>query len=130
MPPALSSRRKCGNSEEDSLKLEIATLKETLAIHQANIAATLAQASDAQALAAQAQEEAKLWESLATETELTQAQLKAELAALQAQAAEKPQDIQQFLTNAKTASQKVELDEAATRLLIDEQLRAAGWEAE
>ncbi len=116
-------------SEEDSLKQEIAALKEALAQYQANIAATLAQASDAQALAAQAQEEAKLWETLATETELTQAQLKEELAVLQAQAAEKPQDIQKFLINAKTASLKVELDEAATRLLIDEQLRAAGWEA-
>jgi len=117
------------DSEAESLKLEIAALKEVLSQHQANIAATQTQASDAQALTAQAQEEAKLWESLATEAELTQAQLKEELIALQTLAAEKPKDIQKFLTNAKSASQKVELDEAATRLLIDEQLRAAGWEA-
>ena len=103
-------------SEAESLKLEIAALKEVLARHQTNIVATQTQASAAQALAEQAQEEAKLWESLATEAELTQAQLKAELVVLQAQAAEQPQMIQTFITNAKTASLKVELDESATTL--------------
>lgn len=117
-------------SEAESLKQEIAALKKALTQHQAQIAAAQAQAGDAQALAVQAQEEAKLWESLATEVELTQEQLKAELAALQASATEHPQDIQTFLSNAKSASQKVELDEAATRVLIDEQLRAAGWEVD
>jgi type I restriction enzyme R subunit len=110
-------------SEAESLKQEIAFLKQDLALHRA-------QAGDTQAQMAQAKEEAKLWESLAGEAELTQEQLRAQLESLKAKAEKNPQAIVSFIANAKAASQKIELDEAATRELIDAQLRAAGWEAD
>ena len=117
-------------SETKSLQQEMAALRQTLIDYQQRIEATQTQASSAQASAAQAQEEAKLWESLATEAEASQEQLKAQMATLQAEAQATPKQIETFLANAKAASRQVELDEAATRQLIDEQLRVAGWEVD
>ena len=55
----------------------------------------------------------------------------AELAALQAQAvAAPPETIQATVDRAAQAGSEMNLDEAATRRLIDAQLRAAGWEVD
>lgn len=83
---------------------------------------------------AQAQADAKLWEELAqsvtNDADATKAQL-AELKALQAQAATKSTAFMtQLQLAANQAASKVELDEAATRVLIDQQLRDAGWDAD
>ncbi|HSN99299.1 MAG TPA: type I restriction-modification system endonuclease, partial [Candidatus Nanopelagicales bacterium] len=60
-----------------------------------------------------------------------QAQLDAQIAALQAQvAAAPPAALQATLQHAATAAQAIELTEAATRRLIDDQLRLAGWEVD
>jgi type I restriction enzyme R subunit len=59
------------------------------------------------------------------------AKLQAELAAVQtAAAAAPPAEIAATLLRAKQASDAIQLDEQATRMLIDGQLRAAGWEAD
>lgn len=92
--------------------------------------------------AAKAREDAAIWEALASEqttagatrTKELQEQNKKlleELAALQA-AAEKapPPSIRATIDRAAEASDAIELDEAATRRLIDKQLRAAGWEVD
>ncbi|WP_077731546.1 type I restriction-modification system endonuclease [Methylocaldum sp. 14B] len=118
-------------AKAESLKQEIAALQEALQKHRANLAAAEAQAGTAQQLAEQAQEEARLWETLATEAELSKEQLKATLNALQAQAQTTPKEkANELVIQAQKAGQKVELDEAATRTLTDGQLRAAGWEAD
>lgn len=103
--------------------------------------------------AAKARDESAIWEALAAEqiasfeaeaakktkeatarSKALEAQnqaLLAELAALQAAAdAAPPEEIQETIARAAEASEAIELDEAATRKLIDAQLRAAGWEAD
>lgn len=59
-----------------------------------------------------------------------QAQQEAQLAQRQA-AAQKapPSDVDKFVEESKRAAEAIDLDEAATRELIDQQLQEAGWEA-
>lgn len=62
--------------------------------------------------------------------EVQRARYEAELIALQARAQQQtPAEQQQQLERTVQAAAKVNLDEASTRAIIDEQLRAAGWEA-
>jgi type I restriction enzyme R subunit len=103
----------------------------------------------AQERAAKAKEDAAIWEALASqqieahqETAKAEAQrsaalaeqnkkLLAELAALQAAAqAMPPKELAAAIEKASEASEAIELDEAATRKLIDRQLRDAGWEVD
>jgi type I restriction enzyme R subunit len=57
--------------------------------------------------------------------------LLAELAALQAAArAMPPKELARSIERASEASEKIEIDEAATRTLIDRRLRDAGWEVD
>ncbi len=107
-----------------------------------------AQRLSAEERAAKAREDAAVWEALAAEyasssekaarTEAELATLKAlsdklakDLAALQA-AAEKapPESIRSLVSRAAAASEAITLDEAATRRLVDAQLREAGWEVD
>jgi type I restriction enzyme, R subunit len=96
--------------------------------------------------AKKAKEEVAIWEALAAQQvasvdeahtvkskalEEQNKKLLAELAALQAAAAAAPPaEIQTTVARALQASEAIELDEAATRKIIDAQLRAAGWEAD
>lgn len=82
----------------------------------------------------QAQADARLWEELAqsvtNDADATKAQL-AELKALQTQAASRSATFMtQLQQGANQAASQLDLDEAATRVLIDQQLRDAGWEAD
>lgn len=82
----------------------------------------------------QAKADAKLWEELAqsvtNEADASKAQL-AELRALQSQAAgQSAAFMTQLQQVANQAASRLDLDEAATRVLIDQQLRDAGWEAD
>lgn len=94
-----------------------------------------AQAEQERELAARASEERSIYEGLADEASARYAALKAEFdARLQAAAAQPAaptaQDVQRFSQRAFRAAQQVTVDEAATRLLIDQMLRDAGWEAD
>lgn len=76
-------------------------------------------------------EDRAFWEGCAAETEATKAAIAEQLAALQAAAAATPPAAQQaMLVQAEEAAQGIDLDEAATRALIDARLRARGWEAD
>ena len=95
----------------------------------------------AQERATKAREDAAIWEALAKEQVADHAQKSAELeeqnkklltelAALQAAAQAMPaQQLARAIEQASDASEAIELDEAATRKLIDRQLRDAKWEA-
>lgn len=92
------------------------------------------QAAQERVLAARATEEREVYESLAEEANARHAELKAEFEArLQASNAQpdttNAKDLQAFALRAAQAAQKVCMDEAATRLLIDQMLIDAGWEA-
>jgi type I restriction enzyme R subunit len=76
-------------------------------------------------------EERAIWERLAAESENKTAEIAARLAALQAAAEQAPkEDTLAFLQRGEEASARIDLDEATTRALIDQQLRDSGWEAD
>jgi len=75
-------------------------------------------------------EERAVWESLATETESRLLALQEELSRVQAAAVAQPATLQLLTTAANEAAQAIDLDEQATRSLIDGRLRARGWEAD
>jgi type I restriction enzyme R subunit len=76
-------------------------------------------------------QERAFWERYAADTEAAQAALAERLTALQAAADARPA-IQQAEQKAaaEEAAQGIDLDEAATRAIIDARLRARGWEAD
>ncbi|MBN9147175.1 MULTISPECIES: type I restriction-modification system endonuclease [unclassified Nitrobacter] len=74
------------------------------------------------------QREREFWENYAAETEAGLRQAEADLKAAQAAAeATPPQQLDLLAKLARQQAETVELDEATTRVLIDDQLRAAGW---
>ncbi|XXZ14992.1 type I restriction-modification system endonuclease [Sorangium sp. So ce315] len=135
--------------EDAALAAELERLRGELDRSKVDIEAVRAAADEearkrltAEERARKAAEDGALWEALATESEQRRAkdaeayerqkaQLAAELAALQEQAAAAPPAaLQAFVDRAAEAAQAIHLDEAATRRIIDEQLRKAGWEAD
>jgi type I restriction enzyme R subunit len=83
-----------------------------------------------QRLAREAEERA-VWEKLAAEAESKTVEIAARLAVLQAAAEQAPKDESlEFIQRGEEASAKLDLDEADTRALIDQQLKDSGWEAD
>jgi type I restriction enzyme R subunit len=76
-------------------------------------------------------EERAFWERYAAETEAAQAALNARLSEIQAAAAAAPTaTLAKQNVAAADAATDIQLDEAATRTIIDARLRAQGWEAD
>jgi type I restriction enzyme R subunit len=122
-----------------ALQARLAELQHEL--EAARAASSDAQAATAEALLAQAQAEALAETSIKRHEEVLAAaraaevqfeaerqRMESELAVRQAQAA--PRDIPALVSQAQAAEGQLELDEATTRNLIDEQLREAGWQAD
>jgi type I restriction enzyme R subunit len=132
--------------DDAALRDEVAALRRALAESQVDAEAARA-AVEAEArlrlskeeLAAHLAEERQVWEALALEAQAKhaqqldalQARLDAELAAAQARAlAAPPATLEAAVTAAAEAGRAVQLTEAETRHLIDQQLRDAGWDAD
>ncbi|HRW66045.1 MAG TPA: type I restriction-modification system endonuclease [Candidatus Competibacter sp.] len=93
-------------------------------------AAKLAHES-AEARARRIAEERELWAEIVQEAEEQKNAIMADLLALQNAAAQaSPQQKAQQQEQSEQAAKKIDLDEAATRAIIDEQLRLRGWEAD
>ncbi len=76
-------------------------------------------------------EEKAVWEALAAETEARLLAVQDELVRLQSASVAAPAATLQLLTEvASEAAQSIDLDEQATRTLIDARLRARDWEAD
>jgi len=76
-------------------------------------------------------EERELWAEIAQEAEEQKNAALADLLALQSAAAQaSPQQKAQQQQQVEQAAKAIDLDEAATRAIIDEQLRIRGWEAD
>lgn len=76
-------------------------------------------------------EERQVWQKLAEEAEAAAADVRAALAETQRRAERAPaQELVKLEQAASVADQAIDLDEAATRVLIDQQLRTAGWEVD
>lgn len=125
-------------AESVALATELDRLRKELAAQQSAAEAARAAAEEAAVARMSAEERARrdaedraVWEALASEAASEQARLAQELAALQAAAASAPAPATAAIVEeAAAAADEVVLDEAATRRLIDEQLRLAGWEVD
>jgi type I restriction enzyme R subunit len=90
----------------------------------------LARAS-AEERARKEREDSAVWAQIAAEAEQAKAALAKQLQALQAAAAQAPAPLTaDIATKAEAAATEINIDEASTRALIDEQLRARGWEVD
>lgn len=132
IPPSSPSDASDGLRAEIE-KLSAALLKSQSAAEVARAEAERqAQAREtAQEAARREAEERALWEQLAQEAETAKLALAAELAELQQAAANTPaRVIAQLQEQAEAAAQAIDLDEAATRSIIDQQLSTRGWLAD
>lgn len=117
--------------ESEELRAEMARLSKTLQEYQATHHETAERLEATEAKLREAKNEQVFWEQMAAETEQAKAALEKRLAEQQTVAAAQPKStLVQFIAAANTAASAVQLDEADTRKLIDQQLRQAGWEAD
>lgn len=113
------------------LMAEITRLKEQVACSDDAEAKARLEAQTVKAEADQLRQDREFWENYAAETEEGLRATAAELQRLQQSASAKPADQLMLLANAgKAAANDLDLDEAATRAVIDGQLRAAGWKVD
>ncbi|HEY7901503.1 MAG TPA: type I restriction-modification system endonuclease, partial [Caulobacteraceae bacterium] len=72
-----------------------------------------------------------IWQNLAEEADAAAAEVRATLQAMQVQAANAPtKELALLEEAAEAAAERIDLDEADTRELIDQQLRDVGWQAD
>lgn len=117
--------------ETQELRTELETLSSELAQYQASHHEKAQQLDAMEAELKAAKDEQTFWENLATEAEAEKASLQQRLAAKQeAAAAQLPKAVASMVTASAKAATHLHLDEAETRLLIDDQLRQAGWLAD
>jgi type I restriction enzyme R subunit len=83
---------------------------------------------NAEERARQEAQDRAVWEQLAQEADRERQALSERLAAFQAEG--KPSDFMQLIQTGEEAARRIDLDEAATRQIIDQQLRECGWEAD
>jgi type I restriction enzyme R subunit len=114
--------------ESEELREELAKLSKALADHQAEHQDAIERLSSTEAKLREAKDEQTFWEQMAVEAEQAKAALVQKLSADQARGLAQPKaTVAAFVTAATTAASAVELDEADTRKIIDEELRGAGW---
>jgi type I restriction enzyme R subunit len=114
--------------ESEELRTELAALSKALAEHQAAHHDATERLASTEARLREAKDEQAFWEQMAIEAEGAKTALEKKLAAGQAEGLARPKaTVAAFVTAANTAASEVELDEADTRKLIDEQLRDVGW---
>jgi type I restriction enzyme R subunit len=114
--------------ESEELRAELSALRNALVAHQSAHQEAAGRLASTEAELRTTKEEQAFWEQMAVEAEEAKADLQRKLANQQADAASLPRrKVAAFAKAATRAAGFIELDEADTRMLIDEQLRAAGW---
>jgi type I restriction enzyme R subunit len=117
--------------ESAELKAELTKLNSTLSQYQATHKQTAQDLAMTQARLKAAESDQAIWEQMASEAEQAKSALAAKLAQLQeVGAAQPPATVATLVIAGERASKAVELDEADTRVIIDEQLKSVGWEAD
>lgn len=120
------------------LREEIARLNQRLEESETGAAAARKLAEEAERKREDVQErlareieDRAAWEQLAQETDADRAELAAKLEAIQVQAATtSPAMALELVQRGEEAAAKLDLDEAETRALVDQQLRDRGWEVD
>lgn len=130
-PPAPTDPTEGLRKELEALKAEVDSQKSAAELAQAK-ADELAKANlDVSEKLGREAEERRVWQRLAEEAEAAAGGIRAALAETQSQAERTPaKELAKLEEAAEVADQAISLDEAATRVLIDQQLRDAGWEAD
>jgi type I restriction enzyme R subunit len=114
--------------EGAELRAELESLRKALAEHQAAHNETAARLAGTEAKLREAKDEQGFWEQMATEADQAKVALEQKLAQEQQKGAAQPRaTVASLVTAAAEAAGALELDEGATRKLIDQQLREAGW---
>lgn len=114
--------------ESGELRAELDRLSAALADYQAAHHDATERLASTEAKLREAKDEQAFWEQMALEADEAKAALAEKLASDQAQGLAQPKAVVAALvTAATTAATAVELDEADTRKLIDQQLRNVGW---
>jgi len=117
--------------ESVDLRAELAELSRRLAEHRALHIQTSEQLETAAGQIRNAKSEQAFWEEIAEQSERAKADLAQQLADEQARSINATQErIASFIAAARNAADAIDLDEAETRLIIDQQLRQAGWLAD
>jgi type I restriction enzyme R subunit len=117
--------------ESAELRTELAKLRQDVASFQAQHALASYELRSAQTQLSALSEERSIWEQLASESDDAKSRLAQQLVSLQSAAEAAPKDNRlRLMAFATTAASQVQLDEADTRRIIDQQLRQAGWEAD
>lgn len=117
--------------ESDELRAEMERLSRALQEYQATHHETAEQLEVTEAKLRDAKNEQAFWEQMTAEAEQAKVALEKRLAEQQVVAAAQPKSaLIQLVSSANIAASAVQLDEADTRKLIDQQLRQAGWEAD
>lgn len=130
-PPEAPPDPSAGLREElERLRVEAARQRTAAEAEHAR-AEALAQANQsAQERAAREAADREVWQKLAEDAESAASEVRATLQALQARAEATPAPALTLEAAAESAAGQIVLDEAATRLIIDQHLRDAGWEAD
>jgi type I restriction enzyme R subunit len=116
--------------EAAALKVQLQAVQDSLTAAQSTYATESQQHAAARERLRAVQDDQQFWEQMAQEAEQGKAALEARLIALQmAGASQTAATVATLVSAAAVAATHVDLDEAATREIIDAQLRAAGWQA-
>lgn len=130
-PPPPADPTASLRAELERLKVEAEGHKSAAEIAQARADALAQENLETAERLRQEAEEREVWRKLAEEAEAAADQVRAALEVTQRQAEKvAPAELAKFEKAAEAADSVINLDEAATRAIIDQQLRAAGWEAD
>ncbi|HTP27489.1 MAG TPA: type I restriction-modification system endonuclease [Anaeromyxobacteraceae bacterium] len=117
--------------ESAELRVELGTLRKAVAEHQAAHQQAAEHLAGAETKLLASKDEQVFWEQMAVEAEQAKVALEQKLAQEQQKGlAQSKASVASLVTAAAEAANAVELDEAATRRLIDQQLHDAGWTAD
>lgn len=117
--------------ESVGLRAELARLNQDLQDYQAEHHATVQRLQTMEEQLRVAHSEQAFWEQMAVDADQAKTALERRLAAQQASATATPaRALSRYISAANTAAKDIQLDEAETRKLVDQQLRQAGWEAD
>lgn len=117
--------------ESVELREELDRLNSVLADYQTAHRETSQRLEATEAQLKEAKDEQAFWEQMAVEAEQAKTAIETRLVEQQAIASGQPKStLLNFVTAANTAAESIQLDEADTRKLIDQQLRQVGWLAD
>lgn len=117
--------------ESDELRAELDRLKKLVNDYQASHAVVTEKLSITESSLREAKNEQAFWEQIAAETEQAKLKLEKNILEQQQTASTQPKEaLAKITAAANSAAEAVQLDEADTRKLIDQQLRQADWEVD